>query len=165
MLKSPLKTSLQRIKKCCLPATITATTTCCCSDGNISSISATLRGNRTKHGGHYGFNSAITRRSSIPFAKPLQDDYGLHPPACFSFISFAPSSTFFPSQFPCSTSATQTTTWMRARAMWRCRCGGRGPISPRREPSQCAPERQILFQLRVRVGAQSLSPALLASKF
>lgn len=65
MLKSSppsLPTSLQRIKKCCLPATITAPTTCCCSDGNISSISATLRGSRTKHGGHYGFNSAITRR-------------------------------------------------------------------------------------------------------
>lgn len=61
------------------------------------------------------------------------------------------------SQLQCSTSATQTTMWMRVMALWRCRCGVQGPIFPKEEPSQCAPERQILFQLRVCGGTRYLS--------
>lgn len=61
------------------------------------------------------------------------------------------------SQLQCSTLATQTTMWMRVMALWRCRCGVQGPIFPKEEPSLCAPERQILFQLRVCGGTRYLS--------
>lgn len=87
-----------------------------------------------------------------PIMNQLRDDYGLHPPVCFSLsLFFNLISLLPPTQFPSSTSATPTTTWTRATATWRCRCGGRAPISPRRERSQCAPGRQIRFQLRVRM--------------
>lgn len=58
------------------------------------------------------------------------------------------------SQLPSSTSATQATARMRVMASWRCRCGGQGLTFPKEEPSQCAPERQILSQLRVGVPAR-----------
>lgn len=122
-------------------------------------ILAALRGNLTEHGSYYTLRSAITRHSPASIMNQLRDDYGLHPPVHFSlslsrspFSShFASSSALPPSQSPSSTSATPTTTWTRATATWRCRCGGRAPISPRRERSQCAPGRRIRFQLRVRM--------------
>lgn len=95
-----------------------------------------------------------------PVVKQLKDDYGFHPPVCFS----SSPSLCCSSQLPSSTLATQTTTWTRAMALWRCRCGGRGLIFPKEEPSQCAPERQILSPPRVCVPARRLSLTALASR-
>lgn len=122
-------------------------------------ILAALRGNLAVHGSYYTLRSAITRHSPASIMNQLRDDYGLHPPVHFSpslspFLSHfasSSSSSLPSSQSPSSTSATQTTTRTRATATWRCRCGGRAPISPRRERSQCAPGRRIRFQLRVRM--------------
>lgn len=100
-----------------------------------------------------------------PIVKQLQDDYRLHLPVCVLFFMSPHSFHRCSSQLPYSTSATQTTTWMRVMASWRCRCGGQGLIFPKEEPSQCAPERQILFQLRVCVDARCLSLTALASWF
>lgn len=117
---------------------------------------AALRANLLAHGSYYTLRSAITSHSPAPLMNQLQDDYGFHPAVHFFLSLFLISSCSFccsppPTQFPSSTSATQTTTWTRATATWRCRCGGRAPISPRQERSQFAPGRRIRFQLRVRM--------------
>lgn len=74
---------------------------------------------------------------------------------CVFLISSALSCFSF--QLLSSTLATQTTGWMKVMALWRCRCGGQALISPKEERSQYAPERQILFQLRVRGRVRHLS--------
>lgn len=133
-------------------------TTCWCFNGKMLLNSPIIRCNFTAHAGYYRFNSAITAGILLWNSYKMIMDYIL----LRAFIHLPRFLLRCYSQFPSSTLATQTTTWMRAMASWRFRCGGQELIFPKVEPSQCAPERQILFQLRVCLDSRRLSLTAIA---